>query len=72
MKQAYLKNNNPELRILMGIGEFAAHLPALPVPDAIANQFDTAEAKAAGWEVAWVENDHGPRAEAAQQENPQE
>lgn len=59
MKQAYLKSNHPELRIIWGLGEFAAHLPALPVPDAIADEFSTEEARAAGWVVTRIEQDHG-------------
>lgn len=58
-RQAYLKNEHPELRIIGGIGEFAAHLPALPVPDSIAHQYDTDEMRAQGWVVRWVEHDHG-------------
>lgn len=42
--QCYLKNERPELHTILGVGEFAAHLPALPVPESIANQYDTTEA----------------------------
>lgn len=57
MKRAFLKRISPELSIIGGIGEFAAHLPALPVPDSIGHQYDTAEMKAAGWIVAWTDAD---------------
>jgi hypothetical protein len=50
--QHYLKFNGPELHRILGIGDFHADLPALPVPESIANQYDTEEMKALGW-VVW-------------------
>lgn len=58
MTQCYLKKDTPELSIIGGIGEFAAHLPALPVPESIANQYDTEEMRGFGWVVMRVPDDH--------------
>lgn len=63
MTQCYLKKDTPELSIIGGIGEFAAHLPALPIPESIANQYDTPEMRALGWVVTRMTDDHGPKAE---------
>lgn len=65
MTQCYLKKDTPELSIIGGIGEFAVHLPALPVPESIANQYDTPEMRALGWVVTRVSDDHGPKEEPA-------
>lgn len=58
MKQAYLKSNATALRSMGGVGDFAAHLPALPVSDSIAHQYDTDEMKGLDWVVTWVEDDN--------------
>ena len=63
MKQAYLKRTDPERSVIGGVGEFSADLPALPVPDSIAYQYDTDDMRAAGWVVTWVEDDHSPAEE---------
>jgi len=59
--QTYLKFNGQERHMILGIGDFHADLPALPVPESIANQYDTEEMKALGWVVTKVEDDHGTR-----------
>jgi hypothetical protein len=58
MKQAYLTRTSAEVSMIGGVGLFAAHLPALPVPDSIAHQYDTEEMRAQGWVVRWVDDDH--------------
>lgn len=58
MTQCYLKSNSPERSKIGGLGEFGADLPALPVSESIANQYDTDECRALGWVVTRIADDH--------------
>lgn len=58
MTQCYLKLNSPERSRIGGLGDFGQDLPALPVSESIANQYDTDELRAHGWIVTRVADDH--------------
>ncbi len=52
-RQAYLSFRGDGEYKIMGVGLFAKGLPAEPVSDSVAHQYETEEMKALGWVVEW-------------------